>query len=858
MKFKVAAGFIFTALFLATSAGVRDFAIKKFGIDQGFGGTFIYSIVQDENGFLWVGSDDGLYQFDGKTMVNLNKKDTTMGGQVTASTIAKDGHLFLGYAKGGVSIVEHGRYRKIMSEERVPNKVVRLYQDAAEVIWGLTQNRGIIKIENDTAIHMQPDALVGNIAFDLIKHEDILYVGTNDGLLKLKVNGDGTITSNGFVAGSEGMAITTMYEDPNEDEILWVGSEEGLHYIAHGNNESLTVVAGLEEVRVSAIVRDQLETLWVGTASSGLVEIQLKANKSHKITNFNKENGFAANQINSLYVDRENEIWAGTFGNGLVQLNRALFHHYELKKSAEIEGVNEIFQVDENLYYLATNTGLVKAYNAAGKDSLTFELVSQTRKYDVKGLLVSEDVIWLGTGNEGLVRYDIKRGAFKKIVLNPVDPGLSHLVRYLAFGNDGNLWVSIAGNGVYNIRHDGSLIQHFNTRNGFYHNEIFAILPDAGGNVWFGAHAVGLALLRENKELEFLTRDEIFPGRDINSISQDDQGKVWIATAGAGLFGFDGEEFEQFDESTGLLSKFCNAVEVDNAGQIWVGHRQGLSLIQPEYGLVRRFDHPNELGETESVVNSVAKDDQGNVWFGNPYGVTKVILPHIQHRIEERATHIQDVRLFFNQVDLLKYSEQTKLDNILPNDLTFHHKQNHLTFDCISINLRNPEAIYYQYKLDGYDKEWSPVTTDNKATFTNLDPGKYTFKVRESDHPELWKDNFKSIDFEIESPYWKTWWFYLIQISVMLSLFALTYMISTKIKNHFVIRLMVYVSLFIVFEYIHTEMEPFIESLAGDAPIFQVGINLVLALILLPIEIKLSRYLRHRETNKKVIAEPVN
>ncbi len=842
---------LFILSFTALVAGVRDFTIKQYGIDQDFDGIYIYSISQDDDGYLWIGTDDGLYRFDGKTMINLNKTDSTMGKLVTASTVSKDGHLYLGYSDGGVSIVEHGRYRKILQSEDLPSKINRLYLDQDDAIWVLSGNNGLARISGSETKVIPVEFLDELISTDLIRHENHLYIATSEGLAKLRIEGEDGMAVEGFVEGSYGKPISALYEDPHDSDVLWVGSEDGLFYVDHSSEEELVSVGGMEHLRVTAIARDELKTLWVGTAQSGLVEIELKNNHPHKITHFNIAHGFPSNQINSLYVDRENEIWVGTFGNGLVQLNRALFHHYELTKTSGIEGVNDIHQVDRDLYYLATSDGLVKAFNKKGKDSLNFELLKSTSSFSVTQLLIQDEIAWLGTSNKGLIRFNLENGRYERIFLNPVDPGVSHMVRYIIAGYENDLWVSIAGNGVYNIEYDGTLKRHFNTRNGFYHNEVFSILPDQGGNVWFGAQAVGLAILKNEDELQFLTKDEIFPARDINSISQDESGKIWIATAGEGLYSFDGEEFERFDESRGLVSDFCNAVQIDNSNQVWVGHRMGLSLIQPEYGLIRQFDHPSELGETEAVINSVEKDDQGNIWFGNPYGVTKVILPHIQYEIKERETHIQDVRLFFKEVDLLQYSSQEKLDNTLPGDLDFHHSDNHITFDFIAINLKNPDAIHYQYQLEGFDREWSPVTRSNVATFTNLDPGKYAFKVKESDHPELWGNDYHEITFEIDYPYWKKWWFYLIQISFILSIMSITFVLSKKIQNLFILRLMVYVSLFMLFEYIHTEVEPFIEQIAGETPIFQVGINLMLALVLLPVELRLASYLKRRDSKRK-------
>lgn len=821
--------------------GVRDFKMKQFGIEEDFEGIFIYSIVQDDKGYLWIGTNDGLYRYDGKKMLNLSKNDTTIAELVTAST-SIGGDLFVGYNKGRVAKVNKGRFETILNAEVLASKINKIIEGEDDTIWVLSQNSGLAKVSGEDIEIVHQEFFSELISYSFETHGDEMFIATNEGLIIIKKNGDQLK----FIEGLADLAVKSIYKDPYQKEKLWIGTEEGL-YRYDLSTRDLERIPNLSNYRITSIVRDQLETLWVGTAQSGLVEIELKNDRPHKYTYFDLSHGFPSNQINSLFVDRENEVWVGTFGNGLVQLNRANFHHYELSKSASIEGIKDIYQVEEDLYYLATEKGLVKAFNQQGRDSLIFEKVKQLESYSVLSILIQKHIMWLGTANSGLVRFDTRSNSLKRIELNPVDPSLSHMVRYLAEGQDGSLWVSIAGNGAYNLTIEGKLIKHFNTRTGFYHNEIFAILPDDAGNVWFGAHTVGLAILKADGELDFLTKDEIFPGRNINSISQDDQGKIWIATAGEGLYGFDGEEFERFDESSGLISNYCNAVEVDNAGQIWVGHRMGLSLIQPEYKLVRKFDHPSELGETEAVVNSVEKDSSGNIWFGNPYGVTKVILPHLHHRVEDRETLIQQIRLYFSEVDLSKYSNEVEGQKVIPSEIEFDHNDNHITFDFVSINLRNPDEIYYQYKLEGYDQDWSPVTKSNSATFTNLDPGNYTFLVRESNHPEYWNDSIHKAKFRIDFPYWEKWWFYLIQIGFIMSIMIITIRLSQKIHNHFVIRLMVYISLFLIFEYIHTELEPYIDSIAGETPIFQVGINLVLALFLLPIELRLASYLKSRE-----------
>ncbi len=844
--------FILSVVTFAIQAGPKDFRFVLYNAENNFDGEYIYSLLQDDKGFLWIGSDDGLYRFDGMEMLKLNKEDTVKS-IVTASTISSEGYVYIGYIQGGISVVEHGRYRKLLSTDELPNRVEQLKVDDSGVLWGLTRNQGLVRIERGAHEKFQLPIFNELISNDFITIKNKLFVATSDGLEVFTIE-DNDLEHSGSIQGLEGINTTALYLDKDNNNLLWVGTEEGMYRYYFDSNRLQNVSEFPNDFRVSSINKDDLNTLWVGTYNNGLVEMDLQKDEVYTLTHFNVSSGFESNEIGKVFIDKENEVWVGTFGRGLVQLNRKYFNHYELFKTIDVQGVRSVANYQEDQLLLATDNGIIRVFKKTMRDSLVFEKLSYSEDYSFTSLAVLGKEVWAGTQNNGVLKIDLEAGNIKKVFLNPLDPVNAYLIRDIQLDAKNNIWVSAAANGVYHLTREGELINHYNTRNGFYHNEIFSIYPDRAGNVWFGSHAVGLAVLRNNGEMEFLTRDKIFPAYDINSIIQDDSGKIWIATAGSGVYSFDGESFKQFSTEDGMLSKFCNAVMVDDIGNVWVGHRLGLSLIQPEFEVVRTFNHPSELGETESELNSVSKDAEGNVYFGNPFGITKINIPHFFFDLSKRESHIKDIRLYYQNVDLLQFSESGKVNDILPSDLTFEYNDNHLSFDFVSINLRNPEAMFYQYTLEGYDKTWSMVGKTNKATYTNLDPGTYTFKVKESDHSELWNDtDYTSITFTIAPPYWRTWWFYLMQLGVYLFIMYLTLTLSSRFKSQFLTRLMVYVSLFILFEYIHTEVEPYMERITGEIPIFQVGTNLLLALILLPVEFRLSAFLERRASRQQKI-----
>ncbi len=218
----------FVTILTTLYSGPRDFSMLVYNADRDFNGVFIYTIIQDEDGFLWVGGDDGLYRFDGKQMLNLNAKDSAINNLVTASVVSSDGHLFMGYYEGGISIVEHGRYRKIVSKEDLPNKVNRLRSHGEKTIWGLTQNKGLIRVQEDSVTHFSHSIFDQLISYDFMVYQDFIYVATNEGFLELKVEGD-QLTSLGFLESTKGLQINSIFQDDHVKNLVWLGTNDGLY-----------------------------------------------------------------------------------------------------------------------------------------------------------------------------------------------------------------------------------------------------------------------------------------------------------------------------------------------------------------------------------------------------------------------------------------------------------------------------------------------------------------------------------------------------------------------------------------------------------------------------------------------------
>jgi len=295
-----------------------------------------------------------------------------------------------------------------------------------------------------------------------------------------------------------------------------------------------------------------------------------------------------------------------------------------------------------------------------------------------------------------------------------------------------------------------------------------------------------------------------------------------------------------------------------------VSHREGISNINVETNFLQSFNHKSEMGESQVLINSTFTDDVGDIWFGNPFGLTKIDKPHLNFKIKNLKSIITSIRIQYREEDLTQFSESDSLQGFIPYELNFPHDKNDLSFDFIAIHLKDPNAIHYQFMLKGYDKGWSPIKLINEANYTNLPPGKYQFLVKESDNPNYWKKDTASISFNISKAYWNTLWFAASELAVMFFIMAGTIFHSEKIENDLITQIMIFVCIFIIFEYIHTQLEPYLDEMAGGPVIFKVFLNLILALILFPIESIIQKFLAKKRLKKekleqdKVLADSAN
>ncbi len=838
-------------------AQVRNYAFQQLTEEQGLSQDFLYTLTQDQRGFLWIGTGAGLSRYDGHEIKVFSTNDSLSANFITADYRMASGNLLFGHNQGGVTHFDGIRFYALLPDT-VGSKVVGITEDEGRNLWIATQSKGFQLIDHTRKrfLRVFPDVLQGKIINVTFFRGGVLWVGTNEGLFLFQVDGDSLeLIDNQLLPAYVG--VTSILQHDADTALCFVGTEfRGIFLLRQDVKRHILVQQHIDLPAVSgniiqAMAQDPQGDLWLGTQQTGVIHLNIgRDGKSiYNISHFNNESGFPFSSVNRLTIDRQGQVWISTMGSGLFRVYKKVFTYFSF---ADRYGVGDVRSVAETSsgYLVATDKGLIRIRQHQQSDEYEMEMMDGLKGEPILAVFNDRRAnIWIGTETKGI--YLMTRGGndLKQISIDPKNHLLE--IRLFEEDNNGNIWMSARGEGVYVVDEERRLLKHLTTANRFIHNDIFAIKADSRGNIWFGTYGAGLAMMDKNNVLHLFSKQEELQAKDINDIDEDDHGNMWIATEGEGFFKYAGGRFTQIGTGTNLVSPFIKGIQFDPAGRIWFSYRKGIGYFDLQSEKKYHFSKEDGLLGNEAYSSSIIVDSKLNKWFCNDYGVTLFEHDTISESRRPLETYLTGVRIFFKDHPSTLRGDGGSggsMGRALP-PLKLTYDQNHVTFDFVAIQLNRSGKIYYRHLLKGYDTDWTPPETGSSITYTNLDPGKYTLQVQATDDLGVWVDPVTEYSFEITPPYWKRTWFYLLQIVSVVLMFTLTYLIGKKgiARKRFVLRLMLFTSFFITLEYVENFVDPLVSGILGGAPVFRFFLNFVLALLLLPVETIITHWLMNDE-----------
>ena len=751
--------------FISLNALAQTYNFEYYNVEEGLSQSQVNAITQDSRGHLWIGTQGGgVCKFDGLTFKQFKEIDGLSGDIVTDISEDKSGNIWFTTTWGGITKYNGRSFLKFTKKDGFSSEGnTCVYTDKAGKVWvgnnnGLSvYNNGSIKNFTKKNIDLS-GAKVNCVTED---NNGNIWIGTNEGITifyknkKVFINkGDGLISDN----------VLSIKQCVNNDYIL--GTDKGLVVLLAGSIDESRAYKftptplGNIDAKITSLLETKEKELWVGTASQGVFIIS----QTDEVLQITKKNGLPNNSVSALYQDRAGNVWIGSNGGGLIKYGNRAFTYFDEVKGLNNNGIFSIVEDKENNIWVSTNDEGVYRF----KDN-------QSTQYDKNNGLKSNTVrssvkdkngdLWFGSSN-GLTKYS--NGSFKTYTTTDGLP--SNEIKVLLIDKDDNLWIGTNGGGL--SKYDYKTFTNYTEKDGLPHNYVHSLFQDTKGNIWIGT-GMGPVKYNNNKFHSYLGAKG-FCNNYVGSITEDKFGHIWFGTDRC-VVRYDGLDFKSISIEQGLSSGVIYLLHADKSGHVWVGTNSGIDKISfDSYGQIsniRNYKSKQGFKGIECNSRAIYEDHNSNLWIGTVKGLVKYNPTADKTNVFAPQTHINNIKLFFEDVDWLGYSKELFPWNNLPKNLVLSHDNNHLTFEFSAINLILPEEVQYRFKLENFDDKWYQSTNKTSATYSNLPAGDYTFKVIARNEDGVWNQEPATYSFSITAPWWKEWW------AILLFMFAIFYSI---------------------------------------------------------------------------------
>jgi ligand-binding sensor domain-containing protein/signal transduction histidine kinase len=723
--------FFICALFLLLFVSLfpQTFSTRNYSAKDGIPGTIVWCLHQDANGYLWVGADKGLCRFDGIEFHTL--KTAGLSSRLTW-TIFEDRkeYLHIGTQGNGVQCLSPGDGESFTRPlELARDTVLSIAEDACGNFWFGT-TRGMSRfdgknLETYTTHHGLPSNLVYKAAVDKNRN---LWAATKKGICRFKKDRFETLN---IPEPFQARGFFTLLLAPGGR--VWIGTPGGLLRFDNGAFTAYTMRDGLVDNHIRALCQDSGGNTWVGTANG----ITVLSNAGKPFVSLTVKNGLPHNFIDDILQDREGNMWIATHG-GLSCLRTLNIASYSIKDGLAHNVVYNIIQDRKGRYWIGTSAGLSRLENGKFKTYTTRDGLAGN---SIHALLEDRrGKLWIGTIN-GLVYFS--SGRFTPFA------GVRGNIFKITEARDGAIWIG-GSSGIHRVREGILSPPPFkNSPTG-----ISNIFEDSRGNLWFVSWK-GLHQYSNQRLTLFSKKNGMLPDNRIHAIFEDSRGSLWFGGQG-GLSCYREGAFVHYSSQNGLPDNACHVIMEDHRGQIWIGTENGLAAFDGE---IFRTYTARKHGLTTDYWITGFKDRQGTFWLGSQEGVTRFTSPPLKINTVRPPIYITNVNVLEKDMPLAQLGQLS-------------HEQNYIRFQFRGLCFSAPGSVVYRYKLANIDARWRETQIPS-VPYHYLPPGKYQFRVKAMNNDGIESSEPAEVFFEILPPFWRTWWFTLLVLSVIITAAAL-------------------------------------------------------------------------------------
>lgn len=796
---------------IATTFGQNiNIRFDHLGTADGLSQSNVKCILQDSRGFMWFGTRDGLNRYDGyKFTVYKNDPENvnSLSNDFISDIIEdKKGNIWIGTVGGGLNRYDFkkNRFTRYKNDPKdlnsiSSNLITCLAKDRSGNLWIGTDDAGLIRYNeaSNKFTRYEPkndgkslsDAFVNKIFED---SDGNLWIGTHNGGLNLFNQTNQTFTAyrhdNKNKNSISHNDIRSIFEDSRKN--LWIGTSGGglnllehktkvFRHFRHAENNANSIANDF----VHALGGDSEGNLWIGLENGGLTILTRKTNKFHRYDQDNFDNtSLSSNSIYSIYRDTKGNMWVGTFSGGVCYLNRDAnkFAHFKHNSRNGLSN-NKVLCInedsDKNIWIGTDGGGLNKFDPVTG--NFTHFRHQEGNPNSICGnhvLNVREDSkgnLWIGTWGNGITVYNRKKNTYKHFKNIPGDPSSLNVnnVWTIFEDSDKNVWIGTFGGGLslYHPRTESftHYVHDINNKNSIGDDEIQSIIEDHNGDLIIGTPSGGLNFFnkRTKKFTQYIHTDgkNSISSNNVGCIYKDRSQNLWIATlAGLNYFDRTKNEFTVYTIAEGLPNNVIAGILEDANGNLWISTNKGLSHFNRENKSFKNYDISDGLQSYEFKEMAYCKASSGEMYFGGNNGFNKFSPGHIKDYSFEPPLVLTDFQIFNREVPIARDEKDPsplKTDISVADSITIPYNNSVFSFEFASLNYTIASKKKYAYQLDGFDEEWHNVGIKRSATYTNLEPGAYIFKVRGLNNEGQWASKELSLRLTITPLFWMTWWF---------------------------------------------------------------------------------------------------
>lgn len=806
----ICAGLMFWLISLDAYSQPRNLKFYHIGIREGLSHSNVRGIMQDSQGFMWFASHDGLNKYDGyKFTVYKNiPSDSSSLAHSGLWRIIEDrrGNIWVCTWGGGLNMFDrktekfiHYKHDKNNNNSISDDFVYCVLEDHEGKIWIGTINGGlnVLDVNTNTITRFQynekdPSSIGNNEIREIYEDKDHnIWVATGYGGLNLfnrntqtfkrfthDLSDPKSISSN---------SIRAILEDRQGN--LWLGTYgSGLDLFDRTTGEFVNFrhdpsnANSLAHNAIQSVKEDDEGNLWIGTENGGL---SIFNPGNHTFVNYVHDvidrSSINDNSIYTIFKDTRGNMWIGTFNGGVNLVSKDVkFQHHRHTSSPHSLSNDLVLSIyedsKENLWIGTDGGGLNKLDRATGR--FTHYKHRKGNPASICGdyvIDVTEDHkgnIWLGTWGDGVTMFNPEKNIYKHFKNDPSDVSslVSNNVWRVFEDSEKNIWIGTYGGGLvlYNPSSEKFTTFAFdqNDPESLSLNNVYFITEDSRGYLWIGTDGGGVNRLdrKTGKFKRYMhdpSKNSLSHNRVI-SIHEDKQGDLWIATnQGLNHLDIETDHFTVYEIKDGFPGDAMLGILEAADGNLWVSTNKGVSRFNPANGQIQNFTAADGIQPGDHS-QAFCKSKSGAMYFGGKGGFSeffpdKITVSNIEYPLVLTGFEI------FNKPVTVSAAEKSGVVLTEPvskcKEITLSYKHSVFSFQFASLNYTNPERRLYSYKLDGFDPEWNSISETRSATYTNLDPGVYTFMVKAVNGDGKLSSNTTEIEITITPPFWNTWWF---------------------------------------------------------------------------------------------------